>query len=55
MTFSENEDLQYVENVVRVVNFQLERLENIAPVHKSEFRKCVDFFWGLVVTLGCFL
>ena len=55
MTFSENKDPQCAENVVRVVDFQLGRLESIAPVHTSELRKCVDFFLGLVVTLSCFL
>ena len=55
MTFTKNETFQRAENVVRVVDFQLGRLENTAPVHKSEFRKRVDFFLGLVVTLGCFL
>ena len=53
--FSENEDLQRAESVVMVVDFQLGRLENTAPVHKSEFRKCVDFFCGLGFVLGCFL
>ena len=47
MTFSEY-DFQYAGNVVEVVNFQLERLENTAPVHRSMFGKCVDSFWALV-------
>ena len=38
-----------------VVKSQLGRLENIAPVHKSELRKCVDFILRLDVDLGCFL
>ena len=55
MTFIEYEDLQYAENVVRVVNFHLWRLENTAPVDKSKLRKCVDFILSLDVDLGCFL
>ena len=35
--------LVFAENVVRVVDFRLGRLENIAPVHESKLRKRVDF------------
>ena len=38
-----------------VVDFQLGRLENTAPVHKSELRKCVDFLgaWGSLWDAFC--
>ena len=54
--------LVFAENVVRVVDFRLGRLENIAPVHKSKLRKRVDFYFGpggpqeaRVVSGVCFL
>ena len=60
--FTKNKDFQCAENVIRVVVFWLGRLENTAPVHKSKFRKRVDFFWGpggpreaRVPSGGCFL
>ena len=55
ITFTENQDFQCAESVVMVVDFQLGRLKNTAPVHDSELRKCVDFLGGLGFTLGCFL
>ena len=42
----------FAENVVRVVDFRLGRLENTAPVHKSKLRKRVDFY---SVSGACFL
>ena len=54
--------LVFAENVVKVVDFRLGRLENIAPVHKSKLRKRVDFYFGpggpqeaRVASGGCFL
>ena len=54
--------LVFAENVVRVVDFRLGRLENIAPVHESKLRKRVDFYFGpggpqeaRVASGGCFL
>ena len=38
--------LVFAKNVVRVVDFRLGRLENIAPVHESKLRKRVDFYFG---------
>ena len=45
-----------------VVDFQLGRLENTVPVHKSKLRKRVDFYFGpggpqeaRVASWGCFL
>ena len=35
--------LVFAENGVRVIDFRLGRLENIAPVHESKLRKRVDF------------
>ena len=49
--FGGHVDFGCAENVVRVVNFRLERLKNTAPVHKSKFRKRVKF----ILVLGCFL
>ena len=51
----------FPENVVRVVDFRLGRLENIAPVHKSKLRKRVDFhfgfrgisYWSVLVQAPC--
>ena len=40
--------LVFAENVVRVVDFRLGRLENSAPVHESKLRKRVDFSFGPV-------
>ena len=54
--------LVFAENVVMVVDFRLGRLENIAPVHKSKFRKGVGFILApggpqeaRVASGGCFL
>ena len=49
--FTENGHSGCAENVVKVVNFRLGRLQNTAPVHKSKFRKRVEF----ILVLGCFL
>ena len=53
--------LVFAENVIRVVDFRLGRLENTAPVHKSKLRKRVDFYFGpggpqeaSVASGGCF-
>ena len=40
--------LVFAENVVRVVDFRLGRLENTAPAHESKLRKRVDFYFGPV-------
>ena len=40
--------LVFAENIVKVVDFRLGRLENIAPVHKSKFRKRVGFILARV-------
>ena len=62
MIFTENGDPGCAENVAMVVNFRLGTLKNSAPVHKSKFRKRLDFFGGpggpreaRVVSGGCFL
>ena len=54
--------LVFAENVVRVVDFRLGRLENTAPVHESKFRKRVGFILppggpqeARVASGGCFL
>ncbi len=44
--FTKNKDFQCAENVVKVVDFRLGRLENIAPAHKSKLRKRADFYFG---------
>ena len=46
--------LVFAENVVKVFDFRLGRLENTAPVHKSKLRKRADFYFGPGGSWGAF-